>query len=96
MKNVISSVLVLSAWAVTLYLANNLFAGNFDSSMSCQTDCRKTLYWSAIGLALPGTLLAIVNIIRSRDSLLAKANLVLGFGLISILFGIMLIALFPG
>ncbi|MBT5097629.1 hypothetical protein N8Y82_02810 [Gammaproteobacteria bacterium] len=92
MKNVLSSVLVLAAWAVTLFLANNLFAGNFDSSMSCQTDCRQTLYWSAIGLALPGTLLAIINVMQSRDSLLAKANLVLGFGLISILFGIMVIA----
>jgi len=29
---------------------------------------------------------------QSRDSLLAKGNLVLGFGLISILFGIMVIA----
>ncbi|HAW14609.1 MAG TPA: hypothetical protein DCW37_05300, partial [Cellvibrionales bacterium] len=85
-------VLVLAAWAVTLFLANNLFAGNFDSSMSCQTDCRQTLYWSAIGLALPGTLLAIINVMQSRDSLLAKGNLVLGFGLISILFGIMVIA----
>ena len=92
MKNVISSVLVLAAWAVTLYLANNLFAGNFDSSMSCQTDCRKTLYWSAIGLALPGTLLAIVNVMQFLDSLLAKSNLLLGFGLNSILFGIMVIA----
>ena len=92
MKNVLSSVLVLAAWAVTLFLANNLFAGNFDSSMSCQTDCRQTLYWSAIGLALPGTLLPIINVMQSRDSLLAKANLVLGFGLISILFGIMVIA----
>ena len=92
MKNVISSVLVLAAWAVTLYLANNIFAGNFDSSMSCQTDCRKTLYWSAICLALPGTLLAIVNVMQFRDSLLAKANLLLGFGLNSILFGIMVIA----
>ena len=92
MKNVLSSVLVLAAWAVTLFLANNLFAGNFDSSMSCQTDCRQTLYWSAIGLVLPGTLLAIINVMQSRDSLLAKANLVLGFGLISILFGIMVIA----
>ena len=92
MKNVLSSVLVLTAWAVTLYLANNLFDGNFDSSFSCQTDCRKTLYWTAIGLALPGTVLAIINVLQSRDSLLAKANLVLGFGLISILFGIMVIA----
>jgi|TARA_B110000977_G_scaffold72155_1_gene97785 hypothetical protein len=92
MKNVISSVLILSAWALTLYLANNLFAGNFNSEMSCQTDCRETLYWSAIGFALPGTLLAIYNVLQSRDSLLAKANLLLGFGLISILFSIMLIA----
>ena len=39
-----------------------------------------------------GTVLVIINVLQSRDSLLAKANLVLGFGLISILFGIMVIA----
>ncbi len=45
---------VIAAWGLTIALVYHLLSGTFESGRSCQTDCVKTIYWSAFIAALAG------------------------------------------
>ena len=91
MNTATGSVIVLIAWGVTIALVYNLLGGPFEEQRMCTTTCFTMLYWGAIVLAVIGTLISLVQAVKSSQTLINIGAFLLGLLLCAKLFGVMVI-----
>lgn len=91
MNSLTANIIILIAWTVTIALTSQILGGTFESGRSCQTTCVSVMYYSAIGLALVGSLLSFIHARKPQSGIIIKLSFLAGLGLLAILFGVMFI-----
>ena len=95
MNTATGSVIILIAWGITIALVYNLLGGPFDNRM-CESTCFGILYWGAVLLAVVGTLVSLMQAIKSDKTLINVGASLLGLLLCAKLFGVMVIGIMAG
>ena len=96
MNTATGSIIILVAWGFTIALVYSMLGGPFEEQQMCQTTCFGILYWSAIVLAVVGTLISLTQAIKSDKTLINVAAFLLGLLLCAKLFGVMVIGTMAG
>ena len=95
MNTATGSVIILIAWGITIALVYNLLGGPFDGRM-CESTCFSVLYWGAVVLAVAGTIVSLMQAIKSDKTLINIVAFLLGLLLCAKLFGVMVIGTMTG
>ncbi len=88
----ISNVIVLFGWGVTVALVINLLGGTFDER-TCQSVCVNMMYWGALVLAVVGLVFGIKNCCKTGAGIINVIFVLLALALLAILVGIMVIGM---
>ena len=64
----LSIVLSLAGWVFISLTATNVLSGPFEGR-TCQTDCVKTYFYTAIGLGISGLITALIAVMKDRNVL---------------------------
>ncbi|MEM8844418.1 MAG: hypothetical protein AAGB35_05170 [Pseudomonadota bacterium] len=91
MNTATGSVIILIAWGITIALVFNLLGGPFVEDRMCTSTCFGMLYWGAIVLAVVGTLISLMQAVKSNKTLINVGAFLLGLLLCASLFGVMVI-----
>ena len=81
----------LVGWILTIILTYHLLSGTFESGRTCQTDCVKTLYWTAFIITVAG--LAVAFAARKTAGFWGA---IIGTGLLILLLAIFVTVMFVG
>jgi len=90
MNTVTANGLIVLGWGLSVYLVYSMLLGPFDGRL-CESTCFGMLYWGALLLALLGTILGVVQIIKRESGLASKIVMLLGLLLSIMLAGVMVI-----
>ncbi|MEM7304150.1 MAG: hypothetical protein AAF372_01340 [Pseudomonadota bacterium] len=96
MNTATGSIIVLIAWGMTIALVYSLLNGPFNEQTMCETTCFGVLYWGAIVLAVVGTLISLVQAVKSDKTIINIGAFLLGLFLCAKLFGVMVIGTMVG
>jgi hypothetical protein len=95
MNTVTANTLVLLGWGITVALVYSLLSGPFDGRI-CESLCFNMLYWGALILAVLGTLLSLIQMLKPNSGIFSKIGLILGLFLTAKLVGVMVIGSMAG
>ena len=86
----LAPLLSIGGWVLAGLTAINLLSGGL-AERSCQTDCLKMLFFSAVAVAVVALLLGLVSLFGRRSRRLGWLTLILTVPLCGVLGGIILI-----
>lgn len=80
----------LIAWALAALMGVNLLSGPFEGR-TCQTDCFKMLFYTALALGVISFILGAVSLKKPRGRIFSWLALLLSVGIIGV-FGMLFVA----